>query len=122
MQVKCLYRNDPERDLDDPVPELGGRRFIFRIYQGDWLDPFLSWGSNWFHPPYPKYVLHVWLPIAFFIAWKWPFVNRAMYLGWKRYGVDAPEYKEWLCKDMPEEVYDGSKALCLSCRPGAKVL
>lgn len=119
MKIKTLYRNDPERGLTDPLPELGGRKFVFRIYSGDWLDPILSWGSNWFHPPYPKTVLHVNvpLPILPFIAWKWPFIDKAGYFGWKLYGVDAPAYKEWLCD--PAEVYNGSQAVCLSFRPFA---
>jgi hypothetical protein len=121
MNVICHYRNDPERPLDDPVPELNGRAFVFRLYSGDWLDPIFSWGSNWFKKPYPKRVLHlrVSLPVLPFIAWRWPFSNRAGYLGFKRYGVDAQEYKEWLCD--PAEVYEGSKALCLSCRPFARI-
>ena len=114
MKVKILYRNDPERGDTDPLPELGGRRFIFRIYSGRWLDPILSWGSNWFHPPYPKTVLNIPMPFAPFIAWKWPFMDKAGYIGWKLYGVDAPAYKEWLCD--PDEVYEGSQALCLSVR------
>lgn len=121
MWAKCNYRNDPERPLDDPVPEPGGRKFIFRLYSGDWLDPALSWGSNWFHPPFPKVVLHLnvkW-PVLPFVAWKWPFMDRAFYGGWKRYGVDSEAYKQWLCK--PEEVYPGSKALCLSIRPFARI-
>lgn len=34
MKVNCYYRNDPERKLTDPLPELGGRKFIFRLYSG----------------------------------------------------------------------------------------
>lgn len=120
MQVQCLYRNDPERGLTDPVVEPGGRRFIFRLLKGTWLDPIASWGSNWFHEPYPKSVLRLNCPIPVpFIAFKWPFLDRCFYAGWKVYGVDAPEYKEWLCPD--KEVFDGSLALCLSVRPFARI-
>lgn len=120
MKITCLYRNDHERPIDDPLPEIGGRRFIFRILSGDWLDPIWPpFGNNWFKPPFPTKVLHIKLPVAFFIAWKWPFFNKAGYLGWKTYGVDAKEYKEWLCD--PSEVYDGSQALCLSFRPFASI-
>ena len=121
MNVTCHYRNDPERPLEDPVLEPGGRRFVFRLFSGDWLDPIASWGSNWFHPPYPKSVLrlHVALPILPFVCFKWPFMDRCFYAGWKVYGVDAPEYKAWLAPEC--EVYAGSKALCLSIRPFARI-
>ncbi len=33
------------------------------------------------------------------------------------FGVDSPIYGTWLC--APEEVYDGSLAMCLSIRPFA---
>lgn len=119
MKTEVLYRNDSERGLTDPLPELGGRRFIFRIYKGTWLDPILSWGSNWFHPPYPTTVLQLKMPLMPFIAWKWPFMDKAGYFGFKLYGVDAEAYKEWLCD--PAEVYDGSQACCFSFRPFASV-
>lgn len=165
MNVTCYYRNDPERPLEDPVLEPGGRRFVFRLVKGTWLDPIASWGSNWFHPPYPNSVLRLSMSLwysafhfsffvaflwflsgvtpsapvekffyfvgwlvgvvgllftpGYFIAFKWPFIDRCFYAGWKVYGVDAPEYKEWLCP--AKEVYEGSKALCLSVRPFAKI-
>lgn len=121
MKVNCIYRNDPERGLTDPIPELTGRKFIFRLCTGDWLDPVWPlFGNSWFHPPFPTKVLHInsKLPLPF-IAWKYPFVNKGGYLGWKIYGVDNDVYKEWLCD--PVEVYDGSQALCLSFRPFATI-
>lgn len=120
MRVVCHYRNDPERELTDPLPELGGRRFIFRLYSGDWLDP-IGIGTNWFEPPFPQHVLHLrvrW-PILPFIAWRWPFTKRGGYLGFKLYGVDVPVYGQWLCP--PEEVYPGSQAVCLTARPFANL-
>jgi hypothetical protein len=120
MQVDVIYRNDPERGLTDPVPELGGRKFIFRILKGDWLDPYWPlFGNSWFNPPFPTKVLHIKLPFAFFVAWKWPFVNKGGYVGWKVYGVDHEVYKTWLTSE--ENIYDGSQALCLSFRPFATI-
>lgn len=120
MKISIIYRNDPERPIDDPLPEIGGHKLIFRIMKGDWLDPYWPpFGNSWFNPPFPTRVLHVKIPFAPFIAWKWPFFNKAGYIGWKVYGVDAPQYKEWLT--APENVYDGSQALCLSFRPFASI-
>ena len=119
MEVTCRYRNDPERPLTDPLPEPGGRRFIFRLYSGDICDP-VQIGGNWFTPPYPTRVWRrrvTWAVLPF-IAWRWPFTNRAGYIGFKLYGVDSEAYKNWL---PPEEVYEGSQAVCLSCRPFANV-
>ena len=117
MIVNCYYRNDPERKLTDPLPELGGRKFIFRLYSGDVCDPL---NGNWFVPPFPTRVIRFFckLPILPFIAWKWPFFKKAGYIGAKLYGVDPEAYKNW----MPEEdVFDGSQAVCLSLRPFATI-
>lgn len=121
MKIKVLYRNDPERGLTDPVLEPGGRKLVFRLVSGDWLDPYWPpFGNSWFNPPFPTGVLHVnvKLPLPF-ICFKWPFMNRCCYLGWKIYGVDNDVYKTWLT--APENVYDGSQALCLSFRPFASI-
>ena len=115
MEVKCLYRNDPERPLTDPLPEINGRKFVFRIYSGDVCDPM---NGNWFEPPWPKYVIRFKFNFLPFIAWKWPFINRAGYIGFKLYGVDSEAYKNWI---DPSEVYDGSQAVCTSIRLGAKI-
>ena len=122
MNVTCHYRNDPERDLTDPLPELGGRKFVFRLYSGDICDP-VQIGGNWFQPPYPTRVWRTFvkLPILPFIAFKWPFMNRAFYAGFKLYGVDANAYKEWGVGIKPEDVYKGSLALCTSVRPFATI-
>ena len=115
MKVTCHYRNDPERGLTDPVLEKGGRRFVFRLYSGDICDPL---NGNWFSAPYPTKVWRTFCskPILPFIAWRWPFSNKAGYIGFKEYGADSEQYKNW----MPhEDVYEGSQALCLSLRPFA---
>lgn len=115
MQVDVRYRNDPERGLTDPLPELGGRRFVMRVYSGDVCDPLFG---NWFTPPWPKYVVRFKFRFLPFVAWKWPLINRAGYIGFKLYGADAEAYKNW----MPaEDVYDGSQALCFSVRPAATI-
>lgn len=123
MKVTCHYRNDPERGLTDPLPELGGRRFIFRLYSGQVACPVFGtlFGEYWFHPPYPRILLKFFcsLPILPFVAFIWPFTNRACYAGFKLFGVDSPAYKEWLC--APEDVFDGSQALCLTIRPSANI-
>ena len=61
MRVVQGWRSDPERELTDPLPEKKWS-VVLRFVGGDWLDP-ISVGSNWFHPPYPKHVLHVWWPL-----------------------------------------------------------
>lgn len=121
MKITILYRNDTERPLTDPLPELGGRKFIFRLYSGDICDPVLGtlFGYQWFGPNYPKYVWRTTTKVPLpFIAFKWPFINKACYFGFKVYGVDSEAYKNWL---PPEEVYDGSQAVCLTIRPFATI-
>ena len=119
MQVTCHYRNDKERPLVDPLPELGGRSFIFRLYSGDINQP-VSLTAGWFEPPFAKYVWKkfVKLPILPFIAWRWPFTTKGGYCGFKLYGVDSPAYKLWM---NPDDVYDGSQAVHLSIRPSAQL-
>lgn len=163
MKVTAHYRNDPERGLTDPVPELGGRRFIFRLYSGDVAGPLFGtlFGEKWFEEPFPRWVVRfTWeqgsasqllalslsllsvfvgsstgmpevtlagtaayllslKPVLPFIAFRWPFTQRACYLGFKLFGVDSPAYKEWLCG--PEDVFEGSQALCLTIRPFARL-
>ena len=121
MKVEVLYRNDPERPLTDPVVEKDGRKFVFRLYRGSICDPILGtlFGYKWFEEPYPKYVLKVNSKIPLpFISFKWPFLNRGCYLGWKVYGVDSEAYKNWI---DPTEVYNGSQAMCLTIRPFANL-
>ena len=150
MKIIEGWRSDPQRPLTDPLPERKWS-FVLRFYGGDWLDP-IGIGTNWFTPPFPKHILHIWWPlwlsyvlfilttgillaaIVFapwwailtaaviwlltpgkFIAWR--FDKRSGYAGSKVYGVDPPIYATWLC--APEEVYDGSLAMCFSIRPFA---
>ena len=118
MKVTCHYRNDPERELTDPLPEISGRRFIFRLYSGDICDPL---NGNWFVEPYPTKVIRFFCkyPVLPFIAWRWPFSNRGGYLGFKLYGVDPIVYKNWIAE---KDVYLGSQAVCLSARPFANLV
>lgn len=119
MKVSVLYRNDPERPLTDPLPEPGKRRFVLRIYLGDYCDPFRD-PDGWFGRALPVIIIRVnlpWLPLPF-VAWKWPFVNRAAYIGFKLYGVDSDRYKDWL---PAHEVFDGSQAVHFSVRPFANI-
>ena len=53
MKVDVIWRNDPERPLTDPLPELGGRRFIIRLYKGDYLHPGND-PDGWFGPIVPR--------------------------------------------------------------------
>lgn len=123
MKVICHYRTDPERGLTDPLPEKK-YSFVFRLYSGDVCDPSpLHWlkGENWFKPPFPSTVYRYFVkwPVLPFFAWR--FGNKGGYLGFKLYGVDAPEYKQWTAGIRPEDVFEGSQALCLTFRPFATI-
>lgn len=116
MKVEALYRNDPERQLTDPVLESGVRWFVLRIYSGDFLDIF---GGGWFDPEKPpKKVIRKVLRFMPFIAWRWPGTNRSGYIGFKLFGVDSPNYVTFQGV-MPQDVYVGSQACCFSFRPFA---
>lgn len=117
MKVRCLYRNDLERPLTDPLPELGGRRFVFRLYFGDLLDPLRD-PDGWFGPALPRVVLRFRWALLPFVAWKWPLLDRAAYIGGKLYGVDSEAYVPWAGR---ENVYAGSQAMCFSFRPFANI-
>ena len=70
MKAVVLYRNDPERGLTDPILEPGGRRFVFRLVMGNWLDPLLFDEDGWFGPKPPRWFINLWMPIPLpFIAW-----------------------------------------------------
>ena len=117
MKVEVLYRNDPERPLTDPVLEPGGRRLVLRLYRGDYCDPFGD-PDGWFGPQPPKVVLRRWLLFMPFIAWRWPFMQKAGYFGFKLYGVDSENYKSFI---DPAEVFAGSQACHFSFRPFANI-
>lgn len=123
MKVKVLYQNDPERGLTDPLPELSGRRFVHRIYQGDVLMPVFGtfFGEQWFGPKFPNFVLRGKKERAHFFAWRYPFTKKAGYFGWKCYGVDAREYKQWPHGVKEDDVFDGSLALVFTFRPFATI-
>lgn len=114
MRVDILYQSDVNRPLKDPLPdEVTGTIFIKRIYSGDLLRPAFG---NWFKVPFPKIVGYKKSVKESFYAWQidliW-FYWRG-YIGAKVFGVDSPEYKNWL----PEEcVYEGSNAMAWSIRP-----
>lgn len=116
MDFKLHYQNDPERLAFDPVPEIGGRRFIVRVYSGDWLRPFGP--GNWLKEPFFRsYVRgHTTRAILPFIAWRWPFSDKGGYVGFKPFGAD---YRQYPMYDAWMPVHDtgvGSKALCPSIR------
>lgn len=118
MKAEVLYRNDPERPLTDPLPELGGRRFIFRIYSGDYCDPFRD-PDGWFGPQLPRLMIRAvlsWMP---FVAWRWPGTTRGGYFGFKLYGVDSENYKTWI---PVHDVCPGSQACHFSIRPFANLI
>jgi len=121
MKVVCHYRNDPERSLTDPLPEKNG--FVFRLLSGDICSPMFREfrKEHWFVPTYPTWVWRAFckLPILPFIAWR--IGNKGGYIGFKTYGVDSDAYKLWTHGIKPEDVYDGSYALTLSCRPFATI-
>jgi len=121
MQVKVLHQNDPERGLTDPLPELGGRKWIHRVYEGDVLMPIFGtfFGEKWFVEPFPNFIIRGYKRRGHFFAWKWPFINKAGYFGWKCYGMDAEAYKLWPHGTKVTDVFDGSYALVLTARPFA---
>jgi hypothetical protein len=61
MKIIQGWRSDPERKLTDPLPEQKWS-VVLRFYGGDWLDP-IGAGTNWFKPPFPARILHVWWPL-----------------------------------------------------------
>ena len=118
MKVIIHYRSDPERGLTDPLPEKKWS-FVFRLYSGDICSPVLGtfFGEKWFEPPFPKYVWRSFCkwPVLPFIAWRCN--KHGGYIGFKLYGMDSPQYKEWPVGIKPEDVFDGSQALCLTISP-----
>jgi len=112
MKAFCHYKSDSQQ-LTSPFPASNG--FLFRLYSGDVCDPYIG---NWFKPPYFKYVIRLFCkyPVLPYFAYRAG--NRAGYVGFKLWGVDSDAYKNWLPAD---EVYNGSTALCLTCRPFATI-
>jgi hypothetical protein len=94
-------------------PRKGWKQIVFmrRWVAGDWVDPQ---NGNWFKPPYPSEVIRQWIPperARLYFAWN--IFGWCGYVGAKIYGVDSPEYKNWL---PPHEVYNGSLAFCMTIR------
>ena len=112
MKIELLYSNRPEQSLSDPFPASNG--FLFRLLKGDVCDPYLD-PDGWFGPQKPAFTLRFWssIPLPYFA---YRFGKRAGYIGFKAYGVDSEQYKGWL---SASDVYPGSQALCLTCRPFA---
>lgn len=113
MKVLRGFSTDKTHALTSPFPAKPWSVF-FEMRGGDVCEP-LGFGTNWFHPPYPK--VWKWLcrwPVLPYFAWR--FNKRAGYIGFKAYGVDAVEYKAWM---DPADVFDGSQALCITARPFA---
>lgn len=113
MNVKVIYRSDPERELKDPLPEKDG--IVFRLMTGDVVWPFLD-PDGMFKPLRPMLlvIFRSVIPLPFF-AWRRG--NKKGYAGFKCFGVDSPEYKTW----MPAgDVYEGSIALQPSFRMSMK--
>lgn len=98
----------PEQPLTDPSRNKFGITFALR--GGDVYDKM---GGKWFEPPYPRNTFHVYVPWKILPWISWNLWGWCGYVGFKCYGVDSPEYKNWI----PEvEVFDGSLALCSSMR------
>ena len=96
------------------------------LFEGDddrLRDVLRPLNGNWFEKPYPTRVLRLFcrLPVLPFLAFRWPFLDKACYLGFKVFGVDAPAYRGWPVGISRSDVYPGSQALCPSFRPFARL-
>lgn len=102
--------------LTKPYPDNNG--IIFRLLGGDILHPLGSDG-NWFHEPFFLRVFHWFCPLPILPFFSIKLGRFGMYVGFKTYGVDAPEYKLWpamIGEGLVHEVYDGSQAVMFSMR------
>ena len=114
VEIYARSKNDADRPVTDPLPESDG--FYWRWVKGDVCDPWRD-PDGWFAPRLPTFTVRFWsyLPLPF-LAWR---VGRwTGYIGFKVYGVDSEHYLGWLGR---EDVYPGSRAMCLSFRPFAKI-
>src|SRR3990167_9447717 len=68
MKVDVFYRTDPERPLNDPLPEKPG--IVFRLLTGDVCDPWFD-PDGWFGPEKPLGLMRFRsrIPLPFF-AWR----------------------------------------------------
>ncbi len=121
MQVTRGYSTNPNQPLTKPFPVEG--KFFFEFRGGDILHPFGK--GDWFKPPYfPRdkvWRAHVKRNILPFMAWVFPswmpvIGGKSGYLGFKAFGADHDEYKNF----MPlEDVHAGSQAVQMSIRIAA---
>lgn len=111
MKIIRALSTRPDQPATSPFPLTNG--VLFEMRGGDIAEP-LALKANWFSPPYPERVFRYFLrwPLLPYVAVKWG--RFGFYAGAKIFGVDSDAYKEWLCP--PEEVYDGSLALCFTIR------
>ncbi len=109
MKVIRHYGNKLDRSATDPLLEDDG--FWWELRSGDVLDPL---NGKWFEEPFPTRIWKFFcnLPVLPFISWR--IGSKAGYIGFKIYGADSPAYLNWM---NPDDVYEGSQAMCLSARP-----
>jgi hypothetical protein len=114
MKILRGLSTDKNHPVTDPFPSKNG--FFLEFRGGDFCHPLDN--GDWFKPPYFKHVWRFFLrwPLLPFLSWK--FGKHGGYIGAKAYGVDSPDYKNWLPED---EVYDGSEALMIGIRPHANL-
>ena len=113
MKIIRGASTNPAQPATSPFPladgvflELRGGDFCMPYGSGDWFDAANPFTKAW------RFVLsRAWLP---FLSWRWG--TRGGYIGAKCYGVDSPTYVAFA---GAAEVYIGSQALMLSCRPFA---
>jgi len=107
-----VYNRSGQPVTTSPFLEKNG--IAFELRGGDICHP---WGSgDWFKPPYFRSVWRAFCrwPVLPWITWRRG--NRGGYIGFKAYGADSEAYKNWM---DPADVYEGSMALQMSCRPFA---
>lgn len=114
MKVSRGFSTHPQHPITAPFLSSGGLMVEFR--GGDFCHPLGA--GDWFKPPYFEKVARFFVrfPVLPFISYR--IGNRAGYFGAKAYGVDSPEYKNWL---PAEDVFDGSQAIMFSIRPFATI-
>lgn len=113
MKIIRGRSTNPAQPATSPFPlangiflELRGGDFCMPHGDGDWFDAEHPLTKAW-----RRAFAHAWLP---FLSWRWG--KRGGYIGAKCYGVDSPTYAAFAGAD---QVYAGSQALMLSCRPFA---
>lgn len=92
--------------ITTPYPT--GTGMIFRLLGGDVVHPLGK--GEWFKPPYFSRVLRFFMPLPIMPFFSIRIGRFGFYIGSKVYGVDSPEYANWL---PAEHVYEGSQAMML---------